>query len=275
MEGVEFFDWRLNPDKPFSYFLMDYPEHISPRSPDMHSALHFGFAVKGELIGRFSGKTVCSAPGEFYLTAPWEPHYTVSVAANHRLLLINIDWGSLQNMFFTGKNRLQSLLLMTPDLRMKHLNRRLHGSSAGDALLKAVMLPEGEDKDLRLWNLIQQIFISVLPEQNEAISAGEEDYQRLLPALKGLSNILLSVESAAAKCHLSPGYFSVLFKKQFGMSFGRYERNFRLNGAENALRRGASLKEAADFWGFCDKSHLSRLLKERLKPEPASDGGSI
>lgn len=271
MKGVEFFDWKLNPDKPFSYLLMDYPDHLSPRSPDMHSALHFGLAVSGEQIGRFSGKTVCTAPGEFYLTAPWEPHYTVSVAANHQLLLINIDWESLQNTFFTGKDKLESLFLMTPDLRMKHLNRRLHESPAGDALLKTVMLPEGDEKDLRLWNLIQQIFISVLPAQKEVISGGEGDYQRLLPALKALSHILLSVEAAAEKCHLSPGYFSVLFKKQFGMSFGRYERNFRLNGAEHALRRGATLKEAADFWGFCDKSHLSRLLKERQKPERISE----
>ena len=68
---------------------------------------------------------------------------------------------------------------------------------------------------------------------------------------------------AADKIIVSSRSFGEVFKKQFGMSFGRYERNFRLNGAENALRRGCSLKEAADLWGFCDKSHLSRLLKQR------------
>ena len=72
-----------------------------------------------------------------------------------------------------------------------------------------------------------------------------------------------AVNEAAELCNLSKSYFAVIFKQQFGLSFARYERNFRLNGAAVAVRRGATLKEAADEWGFCDKSHLARLLKNR------------
>ena len=89
------------------------------------------------------------------------------------------------------------------------------------------------------------------------------NYLLLLPALKALSGRMLTVNEAAELCNLSVSYFAVIFKQQFGLSFGRYERNYRLNGAAVAIRRGATLKEAADEWGFCDKSHLARLLKGR------------
>ena len=244
MKNVEFFDWKLNSGKPFSYMIQNYPDRNFLRIPDIHSALHLALILHGERTGVHRGEVIRSKEGEFYLTAPWEPHYTLSAAFQHKLILLNIDWDSLQNAFFTGKELLETLILLPPGERMKQL-------------------ADGREKDLLLWNLIQKIFITALPEQEETIrSAG--DYQRLLPALKGLSNRMSGVKEAAEKCHLSTGYFSILFKKQFGMSFGKYERNFRLNGAEAAIRRGCTLKEAADYWDFCDKSHLARLLKKRV-----------
>ena len=263
MKNVEFFDWKLNSGKPFSYMIQNYPDRNFLRIPDIHSALHLALILHGERTGVHRGEVIRSKEGEFYLTAPWEPHYTLSAAFQHKLILLNIDWDSLQNAFFTGKELLETLILLPPGERMKRLNLKLQNTGTGGELSKAVQLADGREKDLLLWNLIQKIFITALPEQEETIrSAG--DYQRLLPALKGLSNRMSGVKEAAEKCHLSTGYFSILFKKQFGMSFGKYERNFRLNGAEAALRRGCTLKEAADYWDFCDKSHLARLLKKRV-----------
>ena len=142
------------------------------------------------------------------------------------------------------------------------LNKKLQNTGLEKELPDTLKMQEGTQKELLLWNHIQKIFITSLPgqQQNKDLSF---DYQRLLPELQNLSNTLLDTGKAAALCHLSPGYFSVLFKKKFGMSFGKYERNFRLNGAEGDIRKGCSLKEAASFWDFCDKSHLARLLKKR------------
>mgnify|MGYP003311234176 CR=1 FL=1 len=72
----------------------------------------------------------------------------------------------------------------------------------------------------------------------------------------------LSLSEAAEQCNLSPSYFAALFRKQFGLSFARYERNFRLNGAISAINHGTTFKEAAEEWGFFDKSHLARLIKQ-------------
>ena len=93
------------------------------------------------------------------------------------------------------------------------------------------------------------------------IAAGFPE-ERLRPALQHLGCKLISVEDAARLCNLSSSRFAVLFKSVFGMSFARYERLFRLNGARDDMRHGSSLKEAAEKWNFCDKSHLARLLKK-------------
>ena len=72
-------------------------------------------------------------------------------------------------------------------------------------------------------------------------------------------------EDEISRVEYESNHIAVIFKQQFGLSFARYERNFRLNGAAVAIRRGATLKEAADEWGFCDKSHLARLLNNLNK----------
>ena len=98
----------------------------------------------------------------------------------------------------------------------------------------------------------------------EINSGSIADSRRFINALQRLGKEPLPVEEAARVCNLSASRFAALFKASFGVSFGRYERIFRLNGAAEALRRGATLKEAAAEWGFCDKSHLARLLGRKM-----------
>lgn len=262
MENVVLFDWKLNSARPFSYQEHSYDlRHLPPR-PDMHSALHLALSISGHRIGVFANETLTTNAGEFYLTAPWEPHYTTFTSDGHRLLLINIDWESLQHSFFTGRARLEQLLLMKPGERMNFINRKLKDSSLPEKLLHTIREMQFETQLLMIWNLVQQIFITTLPESGST-SCAAGSYQRLLPALSNLSGKLLTQPEAAALCSLSTSYFARLFKQHFALSFAQYERNFRLNGAAGALDRGATLKEAADAWGFCDKSHLARLLKKR------------
>ena len=264
MKKVEFFDWNLSNLHPVSFLWSNYPKGVRPLRPrpDMHSSLHLAWIQQGSRRGSFAYQQLDFSQSEFYLTAPWEPHCTLSTSLDHRLLLLNIDLESLQNAFFTGGEQLQKLFTMTPAERMDHLNRKLRSTDAAAKLLETVSLPPTFQQELRLWNIVQKIFIDILPETDEnTLPSG--NYLRVLPALKALSGRMLTVNEAAELCNLSGSYFAVIFKQQFGLSFGRYERNYRLNGAAIAIRRGATLKEAADAWGFCDKSHLARLLKGR------------
>ena len=122
--------------------------------------------------------------------------------------------------------------------------------------------PETPEKALVMYNTVLTFFISLLPHMPDGVLSGELPGNRLKPALQSLSCQIMSVEDAAKICNFSVSRFAVLFKEFFGMSFGRYERLFRLNGAKEDLRNGFTLKEAAGKWSFCDKSHLARLLKK-------------
>lgn len=260
MKNVEFFDWHLNFAKPLSYVVRHYDLYCTHSRKDMHDALHLGFVLKGTREGIFGTSKIKTSLSGCYLTAPWEPHCTVSADAGHELLLLNIDWQELQNSFFTGRDQLEKLILMKPEERMLWINKKLCIPHAVSELQKLIKMENGAQKDLLLWNHIQKIFIQILPDADENPKHSDH-YKRLLPALNALSGKVLPVNEAAKLCHLSTSYFSTLFKKQFGLSFAHYERDFRLKGAFEATRRGATLKEAASDWGFCDKCHLARLLK--------------
>ena len=185
MRNVVYFDWELTPEHPFSYMERSYDEQSGSPVPDMHSALHLGVVLRGYREGVFSGVKVETSENEVYLTAPWEVHHTVCTGDHHRLLLFNIDRNFLLESFFTGAGELEQLMVMSPGMRMKHINEKLHSSSVTARLLEAIRLPDSPRKELIIWNLLQQLFITVLPEPGKG-GDHTADHQRLLPALKAL-----------------------------------------------------------------------------------------
>ena len=257
--NVEFFNWKLNSANPVTVMNISYGKLQNIRRPDIHSAIHLGIIKKGENCGRFGRDELRFTAGEFYLTSPWEPHHTTQ-SNGADLLLITLDARSLEEFFSNCKENLSALFRMDPASRMKYLNS-LKVDSVKKLLLFAGINSPAPLEKLRLWHAVLEFFMDILPEQTEAVP-GNDGYRRLLPVLEKLGNKMLSLEEGAKLCNLSVSRFSVLFKNFSGLSFGRYERNFRLNGAAGAIRSGATLKEAAAEWDFCDKSHLARLLKE-------------
>ncbi|MBO5762188.1 MAG: helix-turn-helix domain-containing protein [Lentisphaeria bacterium] len=255
-----FFDWQLNSNCPLSYKIYRSDLRYLPPVKETHSAVHLVMVQKGQRGFSSAGETMTAVPGDFILTAPWEPHYSIFRSANHQVLLFNIDWSSFRNCFFTGREKLDGIFHLSPSDRLIHFREKLKSSPLPGKLYTTALLPDSDTKILMLWSLLQQLFITVLPEKvPEEYSF--KNYGRLFPALRGISNRMLSLNQAADLCNLSTSHFAQLFKKHFGISFTKYERNFRLNGAADAIRGGATLKEAACEWDFSDKCHLSRLFK--------------
>ena len=257
--NVEFFNWKLNSTNPVTVMDISYGKLKNIRRPDIHSAIHLGIIRLGENRGRFGNDELRFTAGGLYLTSPWEPHHTTE-SSGATLRLITLDARSLEDFFSNCKENLSTLLRMPPSKRMEYINSRKI-NSVEKLLQYADTEPPSPLEKLRLWHTVLEFFMDILPEQTEIIPAND-DYRRLLPVLEKLGNKMLSLEEGAKLCNLSVSRFSVLFKNFSGLSFGRYERNFRLNGAAGTIRRGATLKEAAAEWDFCDKSHLARLLKE-------------
>ena len=261
MKNVGFFDWKLSASHPLSYMKIDYKTHKSSLRPDVHSSLHLNICCSGKTVGEHSNALIESCAQSICLISPWEPHMTVYALEDTKLLLLNIDTDSLLNFFYTGRNRLNYLWTMPPQERFWYLNKHPALPPIIEEIKQQMYSSDLENRMLMLWNTVLKFFIAALPEIDEN-TVLECNYQRLLPALEKLSGEVLTLSAAAELCNLSPSYFAVLFRKQFGLSFARYERNFRLNGAISAINHGTTFKEAAEEWGFFDKSHLARLIKQ-------------
>ena len=258
-KNVEFFDWKLNPANPVTSTIAIYGRLLGNRRPDMHSAIHLGIVMQGENCGIFGKDELILPAGSLYLTAPWEPHYT-GKSSGAQLLLITLDARSLEEFFCACPENLAALLQMSPASRMEYINRKIIPENCLEKIIAHAQEQSTPLQKLRLWHAVLEFFMEVIPERSDNIPRND-DYNRLLPVLEKLGSKMMPLDEAARICNLSTSRFSALFKKFSGLSFGKYERNFRLNGAAGDIRRGATFKEAAERWDFCDKSHLARLLK--------------
>lgn len=97
---------------------------------------------------------------------------------------------------------------------------------------------------------------------------------RLRPALDlvaGAQGRLVTLEEAAARCHLSPTYFSRAFSARFGVGFAEYARAYRLRAAARDLATGgARVSEIAYARGFLNPSHFSAAFQKRYGVSPSA-----
>lgn len=259
-KNVELFDWKLDFRNPVTSMVVSCGTASAPRPPDMHSAIHLGIILEGENRGRFGRDELSFSAGGFYITAPWEPHQTIKSTPG-KILLITLNCWSLEDFFCSCKENLNTLFRTPSAARMAYTSRLKLPDECLNKIIDFALESTSPRQKLRLWHAVLELFMAIIPEQTGDLPVNE-DYRRLLPVLEKLGNRMVTLSEAASFCNLSSSRFSILFREFSGLSFGRYERNFRLNGALAAIRRGATLKEAAAEWDFCDKSHLARLLKE-------------
>lgn len=73
----------------------------------------------------------------------------------------------------------------------------------------------------------------------------------------------------AARAYLSEGRFRHLFRKQTGVSVGRYLLWERMLTALDEAARGVSLSEAAHAAGFADQAHMSREFRATFGLTPS------
>lgn len=266
------FDFKLSPREPFSILSTDADQGASKPTPlDIHKAIHFGILQKGNLTGITRNQIHRTNEGDFYIVAPWEPHGIVRRTAT-RILLLNIAEEELMRCFISGGNNLRNLLLTNPPQRMKYLNsprlRPLLRQFASDFI--ALMAKNDDWTKSRQWNTICRMFIeldSML--ENPGTPIQPHRLNKALELLYQSNGKIVSLADAAAVCELGTSRFSHLFKEYFGVSFGSYELQYRLNcAAESLLYQNLPLKETAERWGFYDAAHFSRYFKKYFGMTP-------
>lgn len=81
----------------------------------------------------------------------------------------------------------------------------------------------------------------------------------------------VTLTEAAAEAHLSPSYFSRLFREQTGHTFGEYMRRERVERAKRLLvYTDLDMAEIAAQTGFFDQSHLTKAFKNAAGMTPGT-----
>lgn len=85
-----------------------------------------------------------------------------------------------------------------------------------------------------------------------------------------MASDLLSVEALCAHIHLSPTYFSTLFKREVGMSFTAYVTQVRMEEAARLLREtDEKTYRIAEATGFSDPNYFSYVFKRHFGLSPS------
>ena len=81
----------------------------------------------------------------------------------------------------------------------------------------------------------------------------------------------IQVEQLAAKLYLSPGYLSMVFKKEAGENIKQYIRNVRMEKAEELLvSTQMSVREVGERTGFKNMSYFSKCFRQQYGESPES-----
>jgi AraC-like DNA-binding protein len=112
---------------------------------------------------------------------------------------------------------------------------------------------------------------SSLSKQQKPLSVSSS-FKKLTPVinkLKTTEGINLSLEQAAELCHLSPSYFSRVFKKHFRVAYSDYLIQHKLYNAARLLGQSTvSVTDIAYDLGFSSPSYFIKQFKYHFKITP-------
>lgn len=97
--------------------------------------------------------------------------------------------------------------------------------------------------------------------------------KRLLPALEYIFNnphLMVSLEKAAQLCHISPGYFSRTFSKEFNTNYTAYTTGLKIEWAKELLTQtDLPVTQISDELGFSDPGYFIKVFKKQEYLTPA------
>jgi len=134
--------------------------------------------------------------------------------------------------------------------------------------------PEERSVRIEIHSLIQYAIAQVFRSLHPEVVAGNEEFNRLLPAVQYINNNFsknLRLEIIASVCNLSPNHFHRLFTETFKDTPFKYVEKQRMNEAVRMLvYTNVPVKEIAYSTGYNDEAYFSRVFTKIHKYSPAN-----
>lgn len=99
-------------------------------------------------------------------------------------------------------------------------------------------------------------------------SENNDLYQHILAVIHGNLHKKLTIEEIAEKCFCSPSMVSHLFKNRAGITVNRYITQQKMRKAEQLLRQGNPICEAAQSCGYEDVNYFISVFKKHFGQPP-------
>ncbi len=213
--------------------------------------------------------------GDITMSSPYVPHRTIPASnAPYVNYLIKYS-GEIKELFCA-----QIGVQMFDEL---HAQKVWHFTKDSQVKLEHMLhdMLEEYQKETPYQEIILQgmLFrlITTICEERTAGSAVEFPTPLTEPILDAIAYISgqfaqdIRLEDAAQCAHLSPAYFSRLFRTQLGMPFSDYLSNVRIDHAKKLLAQNSkSVTEIALESGFCNGDYFSTQFKRRTGITPSA-----
>ncbi len=127
----------------------------------------------------------------------------------------------------------------------------------------------GSPEELGEWCLARCLAIWQLLRRQRTDSAGRTIGKAKDFIHQNFALVDLSVETLCSHLHLSPAYFSTLFKREMGMSFTSYVTEVRMQSAAELLRNSEDKTYLiAEKVGYSDPNYFSYVFKRHFGVSP-------
>jgi len=253
--------------------LIDRVEHPA-NSPELGRLLHFHDVSELVLFDRVDGTFIAAGRRQpiedgTIIFAPSMRHHDFELAPGPKAWwLVQIDPYLVEQLALQRSlERLSTPFCVKPD---EDRRRRI------ETLVKWLAEVVGDDpRDPIVAPIVELLLVAVAqsPDVESGEEADEEAHvDRLLVAVERLRSdprAPISLDEAAARCNLSPAYFSRRFKQVFGMNFTDYRRAYRLHlAARRLVSTGAPISDIAYGLGFSSPSHFTARFHQRFSVTP-------
>lgn len=120
--------------------------------------------------------------------------------------------------------------------------------------------------------IIEKI-IGNMETQNKSVN--HRDIRQLLEYIGAHYNQDMGLNELAEQVGLNPGYLSILFKEEVGMSFIKYLTNLRIKKAKEYLRGDYRVTQVSEMVGYNNYRHFCDIFKKYVGQSPNEYKGCV
>lgn len=123
------------------------------------------------------------------------------------------------------------------------------------------------------WGEMESVYIDIIENiTNTNVNRGDiSNYviQKAIAYIREHYQEGLTQEEIARKLEITPEYLSTLFKRELGINFSTFLKQFRISHAKRLLK-GTDMKiyEIASAVGYSDSKYFQRVFKEQIGISP-------